>query len=206
MYISPRHTRDQFPNPLTLEEKIEVFHARIDGWQLEVADRCINGWSENGRQCISATDQDGKPAPYIPDSGWAVMQITLSYFETIAIFKYCLLMDKTSSSVRFKKGVEDVFPVECHAHKDFPNWLFNEFRTSMYHAWLKNSPISIKHTDDTTVFHFRGTQPETVVIDPHNFVKALRRHLENYISELRDPVNVDLRGTFVTAYDATYST
>jgi hypothetical protein len=102
MFVSPIHYRTeaftQADLQNNLDEVIAVFQARIDGWYLEVADRCINGWQENGQQCINTRDKVGV-AHYIPDSAFAVIMIILNYFEVIGAFKKGILVGNTKTNL-----------------------------------------------------------------------------------------------------------
>ncbi|MBN8593361.1 MAG: hypothetical protein J0M33_16510 [Anaerolineae bacterium] len=206
MYISPRHTNEQFPNPPNLEEKVDLFYARIDGWHLEIADRCINGWDENGTPCVTAQHKN-EIVHYIPDSGWAVMQIALNYFEIVTVFKQGLTRTKREemgARKRFVEGVKDVFPNECEYYPIIPDLLWKQFRTSMYHTWTKNSRIGLGHVDNVTCLAY-DPKMRYLVVDPHNFVKALRQHLLAYVSLLHNHSQTELRSKFLIAYNATYN-
>jgi hypothetical protein len=65
-----------FPWSLRFEHKAKVSEECTLGWQLDIADSCINGRALNGRQ----------RGP-IYDSGSAELRIVLSYFEMMARMK-----------------------------------------------------------------------------------------------------------------------
>jgi len=60
--------------PLTFEKKVDVFYHQALGWQLHIADLISNGGREFG---------SGRKVASVDHSGFAVLQIYLSYLETI---------------------------------------------------------------------------------------------------------------------------
>ena len=85
-WVSPRKAVDvSFDySQWSLEDKIEVFYDRIDGWHLEIADRCVNGWvNYKGGHAITeqVEEYDSKPITHsIPHSAFAALQIAIKYF------------------------------------------------------------------------------------------------------------------------------
>ena len=65
--ISPLHTTDRFTERFSLDDKIDVFVARIEGWQLGVAQALI----ENKVQ----------------HRGFALLHIVISMFEMIGKYR-----------------------------------------------------------------------------------------------------------------------
>lgn len=64
--------------PLTIEKKVDIFYQQTLGWQLHVADLIANGGEEL---------EGGRKVESVGHSGFAVLQICLSYFETMASTK-----------------------------------------------------------------------------------------------------------------------
>src|SRR5688500_2766267 len=87
MWISWKHHSSDYPEPLTFEQKVEVFYEQTLGWQLHIADLIANGGTtfgetevRGGRRAVSS---DGYEVSPIRHSGFAVLHICLSYFELI---------------------------------------------------------------------------------------------------------------------------
>ncbi len=79
-YLSKNYKKNDIPQKyedLTIDDKINIFIDRVRWWQLDVADKIINGY----------IDEDGREIPKIPDSNFATLSVVLSYFEMIG--KYC---------------------------------------------------------------------------------------------------------------------
>jgi len=71
MWISWKHKDTDFADPLTFEQKVDVFYEQTLGWQLHIADLIANG---------GVTFGESEPIPSIHHSGFAVLHICLSYF------------------------------------------------------------------------------------------------------------------------------
>lgn len=181
--ISPFHLSDDFPAGMSLEQKIEVFNVRVRVWQLDPAQ---------------------KLADTVEGSGFAVLHIVMSYFESMAKFRdgYC---GKYQSKDYFKKGFNQVFRIEGISEKDLGDMLdglYDAVRSGLYHASMTGAgveltgqidgPLEIFSNDDG-VYYFK--------INPHKIVEPLRGHLFAYLRELRDPANEDLRQKFEVRFD-----
>lgn len=205
--ISPRHVVPPSHTPMrewTTDYKIEIFLARIDGWHLEVADRCINGWKNpDGAECINAVHR-GMVMNHVPDAGWAVLQIVLNYFEVIGRFKVSPNPKKERDFHLFTKGFEDVFPEFKGHDPSIPKLLWGELRGGLYHSGVKSGRIFLGHTANSEALHFDRTR-NLLVIDPHRFVVRLRAHLEQFGQMLKDPSQSAARTTFETAFDKYYN-
>ena len=198
MWVSPRHIRDKPPE--TVDEKIEIFIAQVDGWHLEVADRCINGWQVNGQECISAIDLKGNRTKHIPDSGWAALQMVLNYFEVIGYYKLGIIEMKWGASAkRFDAGVLDVFPHLENYSANVPEQLRQELRNGLYHVGISGRVI-LRHVEPIIDISY-DKQLGTVIIDPHAFIPSLRAHFRAYATQLRNPLEVEIRTQFNRAFD-----
>ncbi|MCX6376785.1 MAG: hypothetical protein NTU88_12265 [Armatimonadetes bacterium] len=54
MWISPEHREDDVALPLSLDDKIEIFEARVRGWQLDVADIGARAPFSDGKSTTAA--------------------------------------------------------------------------------------------------------------------------------------------------------
>jgi hypothetical protein len=192
MWITPIHDGSQLPEfeKWSLELKIEIFQARVDGWHLAIAETSLAN---------------------TPHSGWAVLQMVLNYFEVIACFKFN--MKNAGSKTRFKKGVYDVFSgSEAYAIMsgiDLADILYG-LRNALYHTGIiygdekgKHPAIVLSHQDSVTSMYYDPTR-DLVVIDPHNLIPDLRKHFAEYIAQLQDPKQIEVRESFGKVFDKYY--
>ncbi|HML21758.1 MAG TPA: hypothetical protein PKD09_08930 [Aggregatilinea sp.] len=197
--ISPYHVVfKDFPTPESwpLDFKIDVFLARVDGWHLQIADRCINGWQDNeGRQCITAPHHSFI-THQIPDAGWAVLQIVMNYFEIIGLFKFFRHSEADDTFELFKQGVIDVFP-EHESNKQTVKLLF-ALRNGLYHQGVRGNNLYISGNEPKPLDY--DSEEGQLKINPHLFVRRLREHFAEYAQSLRDPTQTELRGKFKAAF------
>lgn len=119
--VSRNFTRSQFPERYEdweIEDKINLFIDKVKYWQLDIADKLINCY----------TNEENSELSGIPHSGYATLSILCSYFEMFGKYYYGFIPEKTNyfykrqSSKFFKKGFDviaeqlgwksDVFPTE----------------------------------------------------------------------------------------------
>lgn len=193
MRITPKYQDTDFSWPLSIDDKITIFLDRTNGWQLDIADQCING----------RKGPDGKfIAKPIPHSGFAVLLIVLSYFEMIAKYQDGFT-GKGKSEHYFKQGVYSVFPQlkreSSQAVDDLLNVLYSGGRCALYHRGMTDPRIIL--TADIEFPMFFDAREKRLVINPHRLVPALKNHLEEYGKQLLDTNNSNLRKNFERRFD-----
>lgn len=183
-WITPYHQDTDFVWPLCLEDKIRIFEERVSGWQLDIADACING----GR-------------PEMRHSGWAVLMIVFSYFEHIGKCRVGA-EDSEKSQDRFRIGLEDVFPglttMPSRLHDDVASILYTSGRCGFYHSGMAQQRIIISGDYSDSVALSPGG---VILINPHRLVPDLKEHSQRYVAELRDPANEETRRNFEKHFD-----
>ena len=190
--ISPNYEDTDFTYPLRLDDKITLFVDRIHGWQLDIADKCING----------EKDASGTVTrPYIEGSGLVTLSIVLSYFETIAKYREGYL--GSNSKTYFKKGVRLVFPDLSNYPRtvvdDILTILYYGARCGLYHSSIISSKILLTGNFHSALGYIANRR--MIVINPHLLVPALKRHFQRYEQELRNPANISLRQNFEKSFD-----
>jgi hypothetical protein len=165
---------------------VEIFRDRTYGWQLDIADKCING------------DLLRQPMEH---SGFATLLIVLSYFEMIAKHQTGYL--GRESKKYFKKGVFSVYPNLLNEPQDIIDDLLDTLyygaRCGLYHNAITNSKIGL--TGNTPVSLSFDPTNSRLIINPHRLVPTLKGHLNNFIAQLRDPNNIQLRQKFERRFD-----
>lgn len=173
-WTTPIHKRNNFPDVLTIDHKIQIFYERVSGWQLDIADKVINGF----------TDEKGKVIDGINGSGFAALNIMLSYFEMVAKYKdgYC---ETGKSPEYFEKGFKMVFP-EFDVYPWLPEKIYKNARCGLYHHGMTEEGVILKGEGLPPITPLDG---EKLIINPHTLVLKLKAHLEKYIAELRTDKN-----------------
>ena len=131
------------------------------------------------------TDKKGNAIGGIEGSGFAVLNILLSYFEMVAKYKngFC---GKGESSKYFEKGFKMVFP-DFEKFTWLPDKIYYNARCGLYHHGLTEKGIILKGEGLPPITPLEG---ENVIINPHELVKKLKAHFEEYIKELRNDNNL----------------
>ena len=76
-------------------------------------------------------------------------------------------------------------------------------RHGLFHDGMVRKKILIN--SDLANAILLGVDGESILINPHLFLTALKIDFDKYITHLTDSVNVDLRKNFETLWDEIYS-
>lgn len=190
MKITWKHERTAFPPELSLDQKIEVFFEQTWGWQLRVADLIANGGEPIG---------GGPELKKIEHSGFAVLQICLSYFEMIG---QCMALG--GSEACFKAGVRAVFPSLASTDDEFVDSLLHQLyvdaRCGLYHSSRTRRGVGLGQPPEGAAMAYDAAR-RVLVISPERLPKALIRHLEAYRTQLSDSSNMAARDAFERWFD-----
>lgn len=202
MWITPHHRMDDFTTPWSLDDKITIFQEQTYGWQLHVADQCINGY----------TAENGNEIPWIADSQYAVLSIVFSYFEMFAKYEHGFIPQNPKqqfSGEYFRRGIKSIFPMinsyPQHIIDTILDHLYEGVRCGLYHAGIIQTAVVL--TDGTTnAMELRGPHPRILrlYINPELLVSQLKDHLQQYVDKLHDPSNITLRSNFERRFDETH--
>jgi hypothetical protein len=166
MWISWKHEDTQLSWPLTFEQKVELFCEQALGWQLHIADLVANGGTTFGEDKLVSS---------IRHSGFAVLQICLSCFETIGHYTG----DFSGSKAAFRNGVFEVFPDlnQAGAVADrFVDALSRDARCGLYHN-VRTARVGLGQPPDGAAVAYDRTSG-LVVISPERLPRALRGRQE----------------------------
>jgi hypothetical protein len=183
--VTPKRKRSELKLPLSLEDKIDIFYERTDGWQLEIAERIIRG----------VIDQNGRNID-LPESAYAVLHIVFSFFETIARYQDGNV-DFCKTGRYFKKGLTLIFP-EIKAHPDLLDELYHGVRCGLYHSGWTNPNVFVVN-DIRAAIGF--TKQGKLLINPQVLTLKLREYLKYYVEKLRDASNVKERENFAKRFN-----
>lgn len=187
--MTPFRTRNDFSKELTIDEKLQIFRERVIGWQLDVADRLINGVKDENGKILVKGDKD---------AGFAVLNILLSYFEMVGKYrdgyvgeiKKGKLVDDASHKY-FTDGINMVFP---EFEKDFP-WLpakiYQNARCGLYHHGMTEEGIGLMGGDLPPITPLKD---KGLIINPHALVLRLKEHFQIYMKQLES--NKDFKLNF----------
>lgn len=196
MWMSWKHLVSDFPNPLTHEQKVEIFYEQTLGWQLHIADLIANGGTTFGQR---NPPQPGYVVPSIWHSGFAVLQICLSYFELVG----SLVSSKSSSTERFKSGVRSVLPSLFTGafDDDLLKPLYKGARCGLYRVGRTMPKVGLGQPSDGSPIAYDSSSG-VLIISPERLPKALKTHLDDFKISLLDAKNTALQTRFGERFDA----
>ena len=177
--ISPKYTTLDFPNGMTIENKIDIFADRINGWQIGIAQKIIQH--------------------QIQHSGFALLHIVFSYFEMIGKYLSGYIGDRGSRS-NFKIGVKATFTEIGPEEEILLNTLYLSVRNGLYHLGMTKINVMLR-CDIPGSIGF-NSEKNILAICPDRLVEDLDIKFRNYVSELRNPKNIDLRKNFELRFDS----
>ena len=180
-----------FVRPFAIETKVEIFYEQTLGWQLHIADLIANGGDPLG---------GGTKVANIEHSDFAVLQICLSYFETIGKYRALAKGD----GANFRAGAKDVFPelqnIPENIRTNLLDVLYKGARCGLYHNSRTSSGVGLGQPPNGAAM---GYDPGSriLVISPERLPQVLKSHLERYRLELLDSNNRAVRRSFELRFD-----
>jgi hypothetical protein len=195
MWITWKHKDTDLFWPLTFEQKVDLFYEQALGWQLHIAELVANGGTAFGEE----GKREGKAVSSIRHSGFAVLQICLSYFETIGYYTG----EWSGSKAAFRKGVAEVFPDLTKADpsigKAFVDSLYRDARCGLYHN-VRSARVGLGWPPEPAAVAY-DHQSRRVVVNPERLPKVLMAHLERFRKALLDQRNRELQSAFEKRFD-----
>src|SRR6266404_107055 len=150
MQVTWKHRDTDFQHPLSFEDKVEVFYQQALGWQLHMADLMANG----GQPL-----DGGNEIPRIIHSGFAVLQICPSHFETAGHYELEDLGPRQSKKY-FKAGVCSVFPhllASDERVEGLLETLYEGARCGLYHNSRTMAGVGLGQPPDGSPIAYDGT-------------------------------------------------
>jgi hypothetical protein len=189
---TPNRKQSEIVFPLSIEEKITIFHDGIDGWQLTVADIMINGHRDKSGTLVREP---------VPNSQYVALTLVLGFFETIAKYEKGYI-GIHKSTYYFKEGVKLIFNELNFQSSEIIDkvleGLYEWTRCGLCHAFTTNSKIFITNEFNASI---ALTEQGRLLINPHCLVANMREYLSNYTAKLRNPNNFSLRTNFEKRFD-----
>ena|ERR1039458_7797900 len=199
MWMSWKHRKSDYPNPLIFDQKVEVFYEQTLGWQLHIADLVANGGTTFGE---SNPAQAGYEIRSIRHSGFAVLHICLSYFELIGTLVTSNAA-RPNDTARFKAGVKAVLPNLFKGTSDddaLLRVLYKGARCGLYHLGRPRAHVGLGQPEDGSPIAY-DSKSGTVIISPERLPVVLKNHLETFKAELLNPANIALHNEFEKRFD-----
>lgn len=195
MWITWKDKDDDLVWPIAIEKKIDIFYHQAWGWQLHVADLIANGGHP--------LEGEARVQP-VRHSGFAILQICLSYFETIGKYQAPADGKRKGDNEYFKAGTLTVFPsiqnAPSRVRKKLLDVLWKDVRCGLYHNSRTRRGVGLgQPSNGAAIAYYPDAQ--VLMISPERLPQALKCHLARYRTELLDPINAEARQNFERQFD-----
>lgn len=174
---------------ISSKSKRSDFPPKWDDWDFEkhkirLFEEQIQGWTLNVLKEIKTK---------VGHSDFAMLSVMMAYFENIQKFKEGY--DKAGKSeVFFTEGLKWVYP-KFKGHKDadtLTKVVYEQARCGMYHVGLTGTKIILDCSISSGIGIVRGN----IKICPGKLVEDIQNHFDQYIKDLKNPLNTILRTNF----------
>lgn len=181
--VSPRFTSEKLASG-RLEDKIDIFEDRLRGWFLAPARRLLD--DDNG--------------------AFAALHVLLAYFEAHAIYSR-----GEDSKNRSKQFFIEALVQVLGLHKgDSPlppfltevgERLYDGVRCGLFHDGMIRHGVLVRRGGQPLVVAVsQDWKIQGIILDVDSFTHSIERHLDDYLAQLRDPKNIQLRENFAKAW------
>ncbi|MFA9406905.1 MAG: hypothetical protein ACERKX_13930 [Anaerolineales bacterium] len=177
-FISPIHTAEEFQDHWNLDDKIEIFIARVEGWQLDVA--------------LELLQKD------VSNCDVAVLMILLGFFEMIGKYSHGYLGTRDSEKY-FKLCLLQVFPKIPARDQKLLKTLYSDVRCGLFHITRPGSNVIIQRSAPGSIGY--NEEHGLLMISPSILANDLKIFFSAFAEALRDPGNTSLRENFEKRFD-----
>ncbi len=169
-----------------LNTKILVYQDRVKGWFLDIAQSL----------------RDNQHA------GFVVLMIAISQIEGIEQFKLGRRTEFSESSTYIKKALKKILDPNLQyqnntLYEDALDTIIRDVRHGLFHDGITRKKIFINASVAYPLIITQGR--EEILINPHYFYDNVKAYFEEYISQLLNPNNTELRENFEKRWDETQS-
>lgn len=195
--ISPQFLDSKLQPGCSLEDKIDVFEDRMNGWLLQHAYALLDEKYTRRK-----------------DAGFAVLTLVTAYFEPIESY-HSGRPSNHHSKAFFRQGFLRVFPNLPATLKsngfagadqlaiDIADEVYIHLRCGLFHEGGTKHKLVVRQ--DTAplglMLDVITGDVGSIVIDPARFLAEVQNHLNNYVVQLRDTSKTSLRQNFETFFD-----
>jgi len=185
-WLSPSFTSEKLRGENdTIENRIDVYEDRVRGWLVR--------WAE---YLNSVKIDDRKHA------GFAVLHLSLAYFEAFAVFLRGREAPRGKSFEFFRVGMLEVFPeLKVDGHREsILRILWQDGRNGLFHRGLALKRLRLRDDLERAFRLEAAAGDERVLVCRHSLVWRLLAHLDRYVGRLRNPGETELRQNFGEAW------
>lgn len=154
-------------DPTTIDNKIIIYERQVKGWFLNRATNYLRG----------------------NDNGFIILMICMSYLEGAEQYRQGRSSNGRSRKI-FVQALQKLYPNEYS--KNNLALLYTESRCGLFHNGMVGGKIIIKDSYPSAL-KFRGTDIE---ISPKKLLADIKDDFKEYIEDLKNEDNINLRNNF----------
>lgn len=156
-------------NPYDINDKILIYKRQVEGWFLNPATRLCHRKNNN----------------------FVVVMIATSYIEGVEQYRKGNLSNGQSRQY-FTEGMKRIFKMQSIADSQI-SILYKHLRCGLFHNGMSGDAVVLNRTLKSAV---NFSNPEIIAINPILFLDAVTKDFEQYVNELWDEDNTELRNNF----------
>ncbi len=176
--LSPKHFADQFEGEWKFSDKVDVFEARIQGWQLDIAWDLARGDVQRNQL--------------------ALIHLVTTYFEMIGKYIKGFLKDGQSER-HFKVGLQNVFPDIENREIQFMKSVYSNLRCGLYHLGRPAANVILYEDAPGALGYYE--EHDMIMISPTKLLGDVQASFNAYVKGLRHTSNRHLRSNFEARFD-----
>jgi hypothetical protein len=165
-------TQREYPED-DIETKILVYEDRVLGWFL----------------------QYGQLLQEHHDAAFVVLQVALAQIEGIEQYRRGMSSERKEGEF-FRSGITRVFSL-TNADDQWLRDLYRLVRCGLFHDGMTRAGVQIENRFDRAL-EFDGAN---IKISPNKFLDAVTAYFTDYMAQLKEPANVELRNSFERKWD-----
>ncbi|MDN5042952.1 hypothetical protein O8C80_06300 [Aliarcobacter butzleri] len=166
-------------NPTNLDDKILIYERQVKGWFLDCAKKLRD-------------ESD--------DNDFIVLMICMSYIEGIIQYKEGMSSDGKSQKM-FIKSIKDIYSNINFKNSDLKR-LYSQSRCGLFHNGMVSSDIILRNDflDAIEINNVNRNGSDDIKINPSKLLDDIINHFDEYIRNLKQINNSELRRKFDSMY------
>jgi len=156
-------------NPRDIDDKIVIFERQVKGWFLDIA------------KLLQTFDQ----------GDFVILMIGCSYVEGIEQTIEGV-SSKNKSNKCFIRGFKRIFG-HGEEYNQKIGLFYDQVRNGLFHNGMTKNKVTLNRNLEEIVAFIKDDE---IKVNPRKFLEKIEQHFQEYIIQLKNPANADLRKNF----------
>ena len=160
-------------DPNDIDDKITIYERQVKEWFLNRASRFLRG----------------------NKNGFIVLMLSISYIEGVEQYRQGTDSNRNSRNF-FTRGLRRIFGLANVTNTELDDF-YIQVRCGLFHNGMTQSKVIInRNYNDPIDF----SEADTIKINQKEFLRIIRIDFKEYLRDLREPNNIQLRNNFNAMY------